>query len=422
VTAGSKPLNYEQARDLARSDDPGVRRELAERRDLPAELLYFLAEDSHPEVRRAVARNDAAPRQTHDLFVKDADESVRADLAHKICKLAPGLDTDNLTKVQESARQALEMLAKDQMVIVRQVLSDALKDVVDAPADIIRTLAADQAIEVSGPVLENSPVLTDADLLSIIDAQPPNGALSAISRRAQVSETVSDAVIGADDVEAIGALLGNQNAQIREEALDDLIDRAGDNQLWHQPLVARPQLPPGAAARMASFLADNLLEALSERGDLDAESIKTVKATLDQRFRDQPSDIGDAPAAAQDFLDIEPPIDMVKNLLNRNRLDRTVIIRALQSADHAFVYASLIVRSQLDEAVVRNIFKECDAKAIAALCWRSSLPMDLAVTIQQRMGRIAPSELVQPSEAGDYPLDEGEMTWLLDFHVGMVKA
>ena len=113
---------------------------------------------------------------------------------------------------------------------------------------------------------------------------------------------------------------------------------------------------------------------------------------------------------------------MVTNLYNRGRLDRNVVVRALQSADHGFVYATLIVRSGLDEAVVRNIFSESDAKAIAALCWRSSLPMELAVTIQQHMGRIAPSELVKPTDTGDYPLEEGEMTWLLDFHVGMVKA
>ena len=416
-------LTYERARELANDSDVKVRQQLAARSDLQPEILYFLAEDSDAEVRKAVARNACAPRQTNDLLVKDADEGVRVGLAEKIVKLAPGLDTEDRTKVQQSAMESLDALAKDQMVVVRQVLAEALKDLVDAPSEIVRTLAHDKAIEVAGPVLAHSPVLTDEDLLSIIDSQPPDGAISAISKRETVSEVVSDAVIDSNDVDAIGALLMNDSAQIREEALDDLIDRAPDHELWHKPLVARPSLPKGAAGRMASFLADNLLDALQSRGDLDAESLDAVKAMVKSRLSDKPAkSVDDAPRAAQDFLSVDPPLDMVQNLYKRGRLDRQVVVRALQSADHSFVFATLIVRSGLSEATVRNIFTERDAKGIAALCWRSALPMELAVSIQQHMGRIAPSELVNPTPGGDYPLDEGEMTWLLDFHVGMVST
>ena len=165
-----KELTYDQAKQLANTTDVSVRQRLAARTDLQPEILYFLAEDRDPSVRRNVARNNRAPRQTNDLFVRDNDEGVRAGLAEKVAKLAPGLGRSDRTKVQQSALDSLDILAKDQMVVVRQVLSEALKDVVDAPADIIRTLAADKAIEVSGPILENSPVLTDEDLLSIIDS------------------------------------------------------------------------------------------------------------------------------------------------------------------------------------------------------------------------------------------------------------
>lgn len=215
----------------------------------------------------------------------------------------------------------------------------------------------------------------------------------------------------------------NDSAQIREETLDDLIDKAPDQSLWHKPLVARPTLPKGAAERMASFLADNLLETLTSRGDLDADSLNAVKAAVQSRLSGgKPVKVGNAPQAVQDFLNMEPPIDMVSNLYKRGRLDRQVVVRALQSADHGFVFATLVVRSDLSQDVVRNIFSERDAKAITALCWRSGLPVELAVTIQQHMGRIAPSELIKPDASGDYPLDDGEMTWLLDFHVGMVSA
>jgi len=54
-------LSYEEAKELARHKDPAVRRILAARPDLRPEILYYLAEDPHPDVRRQIAANQATP-------------------------------------------------------------------------------------------------------------------------------------------------------------------------------------------------------------------------------------------------------------------------------------------------------------------------------------------------------------------------
>ena len=262
ANVGADHLDYEEQKQLASHQDPAVRMALAARSDVRPEIMYFLAEDESNQVRRTVAENAAAPRLTFQLLARDSDGEVRGSLAQKVARLAPGLSADEQDKISRGTLEALETLARDQMTRVRAILSDALKDVADAPADVIKTLALDQELEVSGPVLAFSPVLTDEDLVEIIRSGPATGGLNAISKRSEVSETVADAIIGTDDVGAIGDLLGNDSAQIREEALDDLIERSADMDLWQAPLVARPKLPSGAAERLAQFVADNLLKTL----------------------------------------------------------------------------------------------------------------------------------------------------------------
>ena len=410
----NETITYDQSRELARHEDPKVRRALAKRKDLKQEILYFLAEDSDAEVRKTVAQNAAAPRQTDILLAKDDDADVRGDLASKIARIAPGLSANEQDKAHRATYEALELLAKDQITKVRRILSEALRDVADAPPDVIKTLAMDTEIEVSGPVLEFSPVLTDEDLLEIIQSGPEKGGLNAISKRSAVSENVSDAIVGTNDVEAIADLLSNDSAQIREAALDDLIERAPDIDLWHAPLVGRPKLPNGTATKLALFLADNLLEVLQDRADLDAETLANVKAVVQQRISGE-SGGKKVSNGSQDFLNMEPPIDMVDRLYKARKLDNNVVGKALNADDHAFVLAALIVRTGLDQAVVKKIFTEKSAKGIMALSWKAGMPAKMAVQIQQRMGRIVPSEVITPDDGGEYPLCNEDLNFQLEF-------
>ena len=409
----NETISYEIAKKLARDEDPKVRRTLAARDDLKPEILYYLAEDSDPDVRKAVAQNETAPRKTDVLLANDDDAEVRGDLAAKIARVAPDLSADEQDKARDATYEALELLAEDQITKVRKILSEALKDIANAPPDVIKTLALDTEIEVSGPVLEFSPVLTDDDLIQIIESGPAKGGLNAISKRTQVSESISDAIVHTDDVEAIADLLSNDSAQIREATLDDLIENAPDVGLWHAPLVGRPKLPGGAATRLAQFLANNLLEVLQERADLDAETLEAVKAVVHQRIGDDGGPL-EADGGSQDFLNMEPPVDMVGRLYKVRKLDDNVIGKALNAGDYAFVLASLIVRGNLDIGVAKRIFSEKSTKGILAMAWRAALPAKMAVQLQQRMGRIAPSEIIAP-EGDNYSLTEDELNWQIEF-------
>lgn len=419
-------LSFEEAKSLARHENPKVRAALATREDLRPELLYYLAEDQNAEVRRAIAANRAAPRQADLRLALDADESVRGDLAGKIARLAPSLSVDEQNKLGRLTHDTLEILARDQITRVRQILSEILKDVAEAPPDVIKRLAQDSELVVAGPVLEFSPVLTDEDLLEIIETGPAAGGLGAIARRASITESIADAIVGTDDVGAIADLLGNTSAQIREETLDSLIDRAPEHELWHAPLVRRPRLPERAAIRLAHFVADNLLDELQKRDDLDPKTLEAVKEVVHHRLEGSGRTPVTAPVAEHqggtDFLRVSPPIVMATRLYEADKLDAKVIGKALVANDFAFVLAALAVRAGIKVDLVQKIFAAQSAKGVVAITWKAALPMALAVQMQQRMARVPPPDVLMgrgPNKT--YPLNEEEMAWQLEFFGDLSK-
>ncbi len=411
-------LDYEKSKELAKSTDPKVRAKLAGRLDLPPEILYFLAEDSDPKVRQQVANNEASPELTHSILAKDKVVGVRTHLATKIARSLDTTHPFSSEKSEQISHDALTRLAGDQITAVRRALADAIKDIPGAPVDIVLKIADDTEVQVSGPVLEHSPVLTDNDLIRIIEAPRSEGARNFISKRRAVSEGVSEAIVATDDITAIGDLLGNGSAQIMETTLDNLVDRAKDIELWHSPLVSRPKLPKTAATRLAHFVAENLLDELIERNDIGEETLTDVKRVIQERLDGAGFEIEDPasmPTVAQDFLTTEPPIPMIQRLYDSRRLDSNMLERSLDAGDFSFVFGALIVNSGIDKDVVRLVFSEKSEKGIIAVCRLSSVPANLIIRIQQRMGGIAPRNVMKPVKDG-YPISQEDAEWQIEFY------
>ena len=278
-------ITYEQARDLLDHPDATVRSTLGARADVEPEILFFLASDPDAAVRRTVANNATAPAKASLLLAADEDADVRHDLAERVGRVVPGLSGDQQAKAWRTVHQVLILLARDQLPRVRRALSEALKSLPDAPHDIVFTLALDSEASVATPVLEFSPVLTDEDLKEVIRASPLTAQLTAISKRINVGEEVSHAIVGSGNVDAITALLKNGSAQIREETLDAIIDAAPGQVSWHEPLVHRRALSSKAALRIAEFVAQSLIQALARRSDLDAQTTASLGRIVRDKLR-----------------------------------------------------------------------------------------------------------------------------------------
>ncbi len=396
-------MDYAESKRLAADRNTKVRIELAGRSDVKPEVLYFLAEDESADVRKRIAGNEATPRHADLLLARDRDQHVREHLAQKIGKLAPSLSQDERAQIRDMTIQVIETLAKDQAVRIREIVAEALKDLTNAPPHVIQQLARDLEIRVSAPVLEFSPLLSDSDLLELISNPPIRGALTVIAKRRGLAPALADALIAATveapaEAATIAALLKNGSAQIREEALDRILDHAPMVEDWHEPLTLRPKLPMGAVRRLAEFVSKSLLEILKARPDLDPATAKAVAKTVKKRLADEkkPPEAKEAGAPVGE--------EAINAAIAGGKADQIVAALARDAA--------------LSVPVVQKIMGSMSAKAITALAWKAKLTMRQALQLQLRIGGIPPQQVLNPRGGTDYPLAPAEMDWQLELFTG----
>ncbi len=370
------PIEYEEAKRVARADDTAARRDLASREDIQPEILYYLVDDESAEVRHEIAANTATPRQADITLTSDVDDDVRCNLALKIARIAPKMKRDEQTKLRELTLQALDTLAQHQLPRVPQILAEELKEATNVPVKIIERLAKDIELIVAAPVLEYSPLLSDDFLIELINSRPAQGALPVISRRARVAPPSGDAIVAANDVPAVAALLANRNAQIREETLDDIIERAEGVGPWHEPIVNRPSLSQRAIRRVARFVASSLLNILQERSDLDQKTARKLKKAVEQRLEKESKVDVDALSASR-----------AERMFNDGKLDDEVIVREIEHKNLEFVTQALSLMAKLKEPLVRRIIDSRNGKSVTSLAWSAGLKMKTATVLQRRVPR-----------------------------------
>ncbi len=424
--------DYEVAKRMIQDPDVFVRTNLARRTDVRPEILYYLTEDASPQVRAAVADNAASPQHANLKLARDRSQEVRAGLASKVQRLLPGMAPGAQDAARARTMQTLEVLAKDTATQIRAVVAETLKDVPDAPPDLVRQLARDAELAVASPVLQFSPLLSDEDLLEIIRGDHAEGALTAVAKRSNVAASISDALVESDDTAAVATLLANKSAQIREETLDLVVDRAPTRESWHGPLVDRPTLTPKAALKIAAFVADALSQRLQARPDLDAATRDAVTAEVRRRLA-QAAGGGDSADAAARKRTLADPVwatgkggaggdganetvaDKVKRLRREKKLDDAAVAAAAQAGEKLFVKLALADLGAVRAEAIDKILTARSAKGIVAVCWKAKLKLATAVTIQQKILTLPPKSVLTAAKWDGWPLTEEELKWQLEF-------
>ena len=392
---------YEESRTILEERSAELRHQLAGRTGVAPEILYYLATDADAGIRRRVARNPSTPAHADRLLCEDSDADVRATLARKIGRLLPALAKEENQRTRDLVLETLDRLARDQLPRVRAIVAEQIKSSKIAPKSLALRLAHDAEIQVAAPILEYSPLLSDADLMEIVALAQVSEALSAIARRKNLSVAVCESVIATMDIQATAALITNGAANISKQAMDGLLSRAAEVSSWHEPLVNRPNLSSRVVRRIASFVSSSLIDRLVAEQGLSPETAdelkRSARISIDHGGLDEPNAEGAATRR-------------VKAALAHNALDDHFVAAAADSGERDTVIAALALLASAPEPAARRILESRSARAIAALVWKAKLPMRVAVTIQTSLLKM-PARDVLPARGGtDYPLSAEEMT------------
>jgi len=397
-------MQYEEAKRLAGSADVEARRALAGRDDVAPEILFFLCRDQDAIVRRTVAGNLHAPREADLELARDPEDNVRARVGEKLGEARP-IDLPTLSaKKQAITIETIEALAVDNSDRVRAAIARALKQSIDAPPHVVQRLARDIEIKVAAPILRNSPMLGDDDLVDIMNSGPIKGVLNAIAKRRNVGHGVTEilvnrAIATPGEESAVADLLANETARIGAGTMNKIIDVAPEYGDWHGSLAARKDLTAENLRRVASIPSDAIAETMSGRHDLDDAAMAALSHMVARRMAELTKKREDEAPAAR------PAADLFLNSV-------------MKSGKVGPVGAAISLRAGLPTDVTLRILHSKNPKALMALAWKAGLSAAQAQSLQTSVGGISPKTALAPTTSGGYPIAHADMEWQLGLYVG----
>lgn len=178
------------------------------------------------------------------------------------------------------ADDVFKVLLSRTEVQVRAMMALSLKQSTKLPPELAKKMAADVA-EVALPIIEFSKVLSDTDLLDIINATKEEGKLVAIAKRETVSEAVSAALVETK-IEAVATtLVKNEGAAINEQTFSKIVDYHADSASVMGSMLERGGVPAAVIEKLVESVSASITKQLETKyGNLG--ELKDMRKALNQ--------------------------------------------------------------------------------------------------------------------------------------------
>ncbi len=297
-------------------------------------------------------------------LLSDPSADNRAQTAAKIGAqfVAGGLGASEREIIEDIFR----IMVRDAAVKVRQALSQSLKDSTDVARDVALALAHDVA-EVAIPMIEFSEVLTEGDLIDLIESQGTDHR-QAVARRERVSDKVAAALVDSGDAAAVATLVANEGAALSPATMGRVIDNYGHIRRVSEPLALRRQLPLTVAERLVNLVSEKIRQHLVTHHELSPD----VAADLFLMAREKAT-LG----LLQPGSNLRDVMELVEQLHRNGRLTPSLILRALCMGDVTFFEAALAVRADIPVANAHKLIHDRSRRGLVALCEKCGLSKKL---------------------------------------------
>ena len=249
--------------------------------------------------------------------------------------------------------------------MVRQHLSETIANIGNAPRDLVLSLANDE-VEVALPVLQNSDVLQDDDLIEIVDKQSQER-LNAIARRASVGETITDVLVEKGDDTVLGTPAGNNGAQFSRGGMVTIVERAKGNQNLNMSLVQRKDVPADLAQDMFWRVSDAMREKILSASDsLDESQVDELLQEAEEWFAEQKE---------KGSLDQAEKFIVRKEKLGQ--LDPALLLGLIRQDKIAEFVAGLRRLVNINTEVVRQAVFDSESEKLTILCKAADIDFDV---------------------------------------------
>ena len=218
-----------------------------------SESLFDLAKSRQP-----------ADRERLLLAIADLCDSPHAGAAMKTPPIQALLSSIFMSLVVEAERD------------IRHRLSQKLAAADWAPNALINVLALDD-IEIARPIIAQSPLLNDLDLVRLLVEATIEHQIE-VARRPNISQTVVGAILEQAEPAVLTALAGNHTAHLTASDMEELVDASRQIAALRTPLSQHPKLTGQLAKRLYLWVGLALRQGLAERFRLDVTVLDAALA------------------------------------------------------------------------------------------------------------------------------------------------
>ena len=351
----------------------------------------------------------------HDIrtLVCHPATSKRAGAAQRICE---AYASKRLTAADRAfAEKLLRAMAEDAAKLVRAALSVTLCNSPALPHDVAQTLAED-VDTIAVPVIRFSPVLSDADIVSVLRSRAA-AKLRAAAQRSRVSVSVTRSIIRLGDSEAVAQLAANDGAEFDEGTAREMIRLWHDDDLITEAMVSRRDMPIDVLEVLVAHTSSETALALQERG-----LPQHLATDVADRARERATLV--LSEAARTPTDLEILID---SLHAQDRLTGSVVFRAICQGHIAFAELALAKLSDLSLPKTRILLHDSGPFGVRSLCAKALLPERFTGVVIEAM-RISRDlsrrdiacrgeysrRLAERIATGGLPLDEDDLRFVME--------
>jgi uncharacterized protein (DUF2336 family) len=234
---------------------------------------------------------------------------------------------------------------------VKQQAANLLCTKAWTPRKLVLSWANDEP-QIANPVLLKSPVLTDDDLILIINNSSLFHRL-AIADRHEIVESVTNALIIFDEPEVLITMAGNTTAQMSMETFASCVRISRRHDKLRLRLTDRTDLPRSLIPSLFAYSSPEERELITERFGVDVDNFSAVvrQAVLDKPRNEKSINISDDPELKVARL--------VYKLAKGNKLSPAIVIRAAVEGktllfEHAISYLADVPVEQFRSAMLRS--------------------------------------------------------------------
>lgn len=215
-----------------------------------------------------------------EALARSREPGDREQLLDALVELCASADPAELTgapQIQALLQAVFMSLVAEAERDIRRRLAEKIAPVAWAPPGLVNVLALDE-IEIAGPVIAESPVLKDHDLIRLLVESTLEHQI-AVARRGSLTATVVEAILQQDEPAVLTALACNDTAEISPAGMARLVETSRRQAALRSPLARHPRLSSDLAQRLYMWVGQSLRAALVSRFRLDAAELDAALAS-----------------------------------------------------------------------------------------------------------------------------------------------